>query len=70
MERNINEFTVVIRPFSERDVADIHSLNGAEGWTSFANRKDDVQSAWKNSNAAMVAVIGGEIAGCLSGMTE
>ncbi len=70
VERNINATKVVIRPFSERDMNDIHRLNEAEGWTSLAGRKEDVEAAWENSNAAVLAVIDGKIAGFLRGMTD
>jgi len=61
---------VTIRRYEERDFPFIHELNKAEGWSNLVEKHNDVKEAWNHSNAAFVAETGGEIAGCIRGLTD
>ncbi|MBX0359182.1 GNAT family N-acetyltransferase [Halobacillus sp. Nhm2S1] len=62
--------TIQIRTFLEKDFDAVQQLNEKEGWSGLVERGEETLCSWLNSEPALVAVVDGEIAGFLRGLTD
>ncbi|WP_203340303.1 GNAT family N-acetyltransferase [Planococcus beijingensis] len=60
----------LIRSYREEDFPAIHDLNKQEQWSNLVEKKQKTEWAWGNSAVAVVAVIDGQVIGCLRGLTD
>ncbi|GEN53488.1 GNAT family N-acetyltransferase [Halobacillus faecis] len=61
---------IQIRTFLEKDFDAVQQLNEKEGWSGLVERGEETLCSWLNSEPALVAIVDGELAGFLRGLTD
>ncbi|MGR9047170.1 GNAT family N-acetyltransferase [Halobacillus faecis] len=62
--------SIQIRTFLEKDFDAVQQLNEKEGWSGLVERGEETLCSWLNSEPALVAIVNGELAGFLRGLTD